>query len=293
MLFNIYPGFSALQPANPIFMEFIPVNAMTLTLFNHPARRFPALLALIVLLASPLPVFAAPESRTYQLDNRSAQDVAAQVRDLYGSDQVRITARGQQMIIRGEPAVLDEIGMLVDTLDVAPVQMRITVRSRSNLDAKSGGGGVTITNNQAGARVERKVTTTRRNQERTLVVQDGQSAHITSGQVRTVPVAIRGGRNPAAVLGQVETRSGFLVSPQALSDSAIELNIVSFEEEPEGDIPGYETEALMTIRRVEPGQWVELGSTRSRQAGTRSGITYQVGGEERANQTFEVRVDLL
>ena len=125
------------------------------------------------------------------------------------------------------------------------------------------------------------------------MVQDGQSAHISSGQVRTVPIAIRGGRNPAAILGQVETRSGFLVSPQAISDDAIELNIVSFEEDPDSGVPGYETEALMTIRRVQPGEWVELGSTRSRQAGSQSGITYQVGGSEQENQTFEVKVELL
>ncbi|MGM0768726.1 MAG: secretin N-terminal domain-containing protein [Pseudomonadota bacterium] len=258
---------------------------------SRPFSPVPTLLFAIILLLSSA-ALAAPQTRSYQLENRAASDVAAQVSELYGRDQIKVTAKGQQMIIRGEQEVLDEIGMLVKTMDVAPAQMRITVRSRSNLNAKSGGGGVTLADGQGEARIERKVTTTRRNQERSLVVQDGQSAHITSGQVRTIPVAIRGGRNPAAVLGQVETRSGFLVSPQAISDNAIELNIVSFEEDPEGDMPGYETEALMTIRRVEPGEWVELGSTRSRQAGTQSGITYQVGGNERENQTFEVRVDL-
>lgn len=292
MLFNIYPGFSALQPVNPIFTDLIPVSAMTSKPVCRQFAPLPALFA-ACLMAWCATLAAAAETRSYQLSNRAASDVAAQVRDLYGADQINITARGQQMIIRGEPDMLDEIGTLVETLDVAPVQMRITVRSRNNLDASSGGGGVTIRNGQAGASVERRVITTRRNQERTLMVQDGQSAHISSGQVRTVPIAIRGGRNPAAILGQVETRSGFLVSPQAISDDAIELNIVSFEEDPDSGVPGYETEALMTIRRVQPGEWVELGSTRSRQAGSQSGITYQVGGSERENQTFEVKVELL
>ncbi|MDX1597184.1 MAG: secretin N-terminal domain-containing protein [Marinobacter sp.] len=257
------------------------------------SRAGSAIIALwMFLFVMPLSALAAPEARTYQLNNRSSEQVAAQVRELYPDGQVAITARGQQMIVRGEPEVLDEIGSLVQTMDVAPVQMRITVRTRSNLDAKSGGGNITISNGQASANVERRVTTTRRNQERTLVVQDGQSAHIHSGQVRTVPIAIRGGRNPAAILGQIETRSGFLVSPQVISDRTIELNIVSFEEDPADDIPGYETEALMTIRRVEPGQWIELGSTRSRQTSNRSGITYQVGGDQRENQTVEVRVEM-
>lgn len=258
------------------------------TLIAWPTTAFLAFLLLFSATA-----VAGPEARTYQMSQRPAEDVAQQIRELYPDGQVSITARGQQMVVRGEPSVLDEIGMLVETIDVAPAQMRITVRSRKNVDSKSGGAGVSGNSNQVNVQAERKVTTTRRNQERTLVVQDGQSAHITSGQVRTVPVAIRGGRNPAAFLDQMETRSGFLVSPQVISNQAIELNIVSFEEDPEGDIPGYETEALMTIRRVEPGEWVELGSTRERRAGNQSGITYQTGGDNRRNQTFEVRVEVL
>lgn len=262
----------------------------------HTVRPIAVLLALpmalLVLLFSAT-IAAATEARTYQMGQRSAEDVALQIRELYPSGQINITARGQQMVVRGEPSVLDEIGILVETMDVAPVQMRITVRSRSNVDSKRGGIGVSGDSNRVNVQAERKVTTTRRNQQRTLVVQDGQSAHITSGQVRTLPVAIRGGRNPAAFLGQVETRSGFLVSPQVISDQAIELNIVSFEEDPDGDLPGYETEALMTIRRVEPGEWVELGSTRQRRVGEQSGITYQTSGNSQQNQTFEVRVDVL
>ncbi len=291
MLFNIYLRFSALQPAIPNLMESFAVTAIQTN--QTVSRNGSAIIALwMFLFVMPLSALAAPEARTYQLNNRSSEQVGAQVRELYPDGQVAITTRGQQMIVRGEPEVLDEIGSLVQTMDVAPVQMRITVRTRSNLDAKSGGGNITISNGQASANVERRVTTTRRNQERTLVVQDGQSAHIHSGQVRTVPIAIRGGRNPAAILGQIETRSGFLVSPQVISDRTIELNIVSFEEDPADDIPGYETEALMTIRRVEPGQWIELGSTRSRQTSNRSGITYQVGGDQRENQTVEVRVEM-
>ena len=261
----------------------------------HIARsttaRLVPLLALLLLLFSGT-IAATPEARTYEMSQRSAKDVARQIRELYPEGQVSITTRGQQMVIRGEPSVLDEIGLLVETMDVPPVQMRITVRSRNNVATKSGGASISGNNHRVNVQAERKVTTTQRHQERTLVVQDGQSAHITSGQVRTVPVAIRGGRNPAAFLSQVETRSGFLVSPQVISDQAIELNIVSFEEDPEGALPGYDTEALMTIRRVKPGEWVELGSTRERRVGDQGGITYQTSGNSQQNQTFEVRVEV-
>ena len=166
------------------------------------------------------------------------------------------------------------------------------MRSRTDSGGKRSGAGISASNGRAELSAERRVTTTGSAQERTIVMQDGQSAHITSGQVRTIPVAIRGGRNPAAFLQQVETRSGFLVSPQVISDQAVELSIVSFEEEP-ANMDGYETEAVVTIRRVEPGQWVSLGSTATHSSQERSGITYQVNSSRSDNRSFEVRVDIL
>ncbi len=257
------------------------------------SRRYPLLLvlaALIGLLSSQ--AVAQSETRAYQLNNRPGEDVAAQIRQLYQSSPVTVTARGTQLVVRGEPELLDEIGMLVETLDVAPVQLRITVRSRTDIGGKRSGGGISASGGQVELSAQRRVTSTGSTQERTLVIQDGQSAHITSGQIRTIPVAVRGGRNPAAFLEQVETRSGFLVSPQVISDQAVELSIVSFEEDP-ASLNGYETEAVVTIWRVEPGQWVSLGSTATSSTRERSGITYQVNSSRSDNRSFEVRVDLL
>ena len=256
-------------------------------------RRYHLLLALALVLGLfSNSALAQAESRAYQLENRPGEDVAVQIRELYQGSPVTVTARGQQLVVRGEPALLDEIGRLVETLDVAPVQLRITVRSRTDSGGKRSGAGISASGGQAEISAERRVTSTGSAQERTLVMQDGQSAHITSGQIRTLPVAVRGGRNPAAFLQQVETRSGFLVSPQVISDQAVELSIVSFEEEP-ANLDGYETEAVVTIRRVEPGQWVSLGSTATRSSQERSGITYQVNSSRSENRSFEVRVDLL
>jgi len=249
----------------------------------------PALL--LLLLANPL--LAAPEARQFQLGQRPASDVAQQIRDLYPGGEVTITSRGQQMVVRGEPPVLDEIGQLVETMDVAPVQMRVTVRSVNNAMGKQGGGGLSITNNRVNVEASRKTTTTRQTSERSLIVQEGQSAQITSGQVRALPIAIRGGRNPAVFLDKVETRSGFIVSPQVISDRAIELNIVSFEEDPDSGMPGYQTEALMTLRRVEPGQWVALGSTRQSHSGVETGIVYKTGETGNSANSWQVRVDLM
>lgn len=249
-----------------------------------------SLLALVFALFSTLAL--AQESRVYQLNNRTSADVANQIKELYQQAPVSVSARGQQLVVRGEPGLLDEIGTLIESIDVPPVQMRISVRYRQDIGGKQSGGGVTISDNRAGANVERRTISTNSSTERQLVVQDGQAAHITSGNVRTIPFAVQGGRNPAAILEQVETRSGFIVTPQAISDQTVELNIVSFEEDP-ASIQGYKTEALMTIRRVEPGQWVTLGGTSTSQSHRQDRITYRVTGNRSENQSVDVKVDIL
>jgi len=256
---------------------------------HHVAVRT---LLILVLSAFASGALAEPETRIYQLNNRTAEDISQQIRALYQQAPVTVTSRGRQLVVRGEPILLDEIGTLVNSMDVPPVQMRISVRYRQDIGGKQSGGGVTVSNNRANVNVERRTISTNSSTERHLVVQDGQSAHITSGNVRSLPFAVQGGRNPAVILEKVETRSGFVVSPQAISDQAIELNIVSFEEDPAA-LPGYETEALMTIRRVEPGQWVSLGGTSTRETRQQDGITYRVTGNRAENQSVEVKVDIL
>jgi len=68
---------------------------------------------------------------------------------------------------------------------------------------------------------------------------------------------------------------------------------VSFEEDPDSGVPGYETQALMTLRRVEPGQWVSLGSVRQSTSGEHTGIVYQTGQNNNSARSWEVRVDLM
>lgn len=247
---------------------------------------------ILTLLTVSSAAWAQSEARVYDLNNRTAEDIALQIRELYQQAPVTVTARGQQLVVRGEPTLLDEIGTLVQSMDVPPVQMRISVRYRQDIGGKQSGGSVTLSNGSAGASVERRTISTNSTRERQLIVQDGQSAHITSGNVRTLPFAVQGGRNPAAILQQVETRSGFVVSPQAISNQAVELSIVSFEEDPAA-LPGYETEALMTIRRVEPGQWVSLGGTRTSMNQEQQGITYRVNGKRSENQSIDVKVEIL
>ena len=254
------------------------------------AHWLASLLALVLMFSA---ISHAMEARTYTLSNRAASDVAEQLRDLYPQDQLALTARGQQLVVRGSPQVLDEVSLLIGTLDIAPHQLRITVRSGGSGDARQDSAGVTLRNTQGQVNVERRVTTTQRQQEQSLVVQDGQSAHIRAGQVRALPVAMRGGRNPALILQQTDISSGFIITPQVISEQTVELQVMAFDNTPEAGVAGYKTEAVMTIRRVPAGQWVELGSVETEQSGSQSGILYRTGDQRQQSQRFEVRVDVL
>lgn len=64
-------------------------------------------MALLFLLFSGT-IAVAPEARTHEMGQRSAEDVARQIRELYLNGQISITARGQQIEVPDEPSVLCE-----------------------------------------------------------------------------------------------------------------------------------------------------------------------------------------
>jgi hypothetical protein len=164
----IPPVFPLATRAPEIFFLFPQDREQTLMV---SPQRFISLLVLVwALFLATGPATARAETRTYELNNRAGEEVARQVEDLYQGSPVTVIARGQQLIVRGQPDLLDEIGTLVETLDMAPVQLRITVRSRTDSGGKRSGAGVSVTNDQVGIGAERRVTTTGQNQERSLVM---------------------------------------------------------------------------------------------------------------------------
>lgn len=248
-------------------------------------------LTLLCALLLSFPLLA--DTQTWTLNNRAAAEVASQLRQLYPNDQAAITAQDQTLIIRGDGAILDEIDQLIDTMDVAPVQFRITVRSHGQDNGVRQGADVTLSDGSVNLSGERRVTSTQRVSERSLIILDGQSAHIHSGQIRAVPVAVQGGFNPAALYQQVRIRSGFIVNPRLISARQVELNVMAFDNTPEENQPGFETQAVMTSRRVAPGSWVELGSSSQSQQGNETGLVYEVGHHRLENQRYEVQIEIL
>lgn len=189
------------------------------------------------------------EVHVFELDNRQAEALIPQLQQLYGGDDVVFSPDGQNLMVRARAEQLAEIDQLLRRLDRAAPQLRITLREGTPAEVQR----------EQGSRV----ISTRRQQSRSVTVESGQVAQIRSGQIRYLPIAVRSGRDPTALLERVEESSGFLVTPTVISEQQVELQITALRDDPIASMPGYETAAVVTLRRVAPGEWVELGSERT------------------------------
>ncbi|MFE8070607.1 secretin N-terminal domain-containing protein [Marinobacteraceae bacterium S3BR75-40.1] len=219
---------------------------------------------------------AAPKVEIFQLHNREASDLLQHLEPLYPDNTVVFSADGQRLMVKAEPQQLEEIRQLVTRLDVAPVQLRISVRQVSGGQKEPPG---------------TQVITTQSHTVRSIVVQSGEAAHIKAGSIRRVPTAVQGGRNPAMLTEEQSLESGILVQPKSLGRQQVELKVVTFENEPAGTT-NQETAALVSILRITPGEWVSLGGSEEENASTASGgRVYDTGSQQ--DRHWEVKVDVV
>lgn len=218
------------------------------------------------------------ENRVFELENRRADEVIPQLRDLYGSE-IQLSAMGQTLVVRAKPARLSEIETLLRQIDRPPRQVRLSLRHRST--AKPDGSD----------RYSAGVYSSGRDSTRSVTVLDQQVAQISSGQIARLPVAERGGWSPAVLLEEVEMTSGFLVQPSVLSDDQVELQITAVRDEPLRGRRDYDTADITTVRRVRSGEWVTLGEEHQRRS-TR-GTSRLFGSQLHDNRLWEVKAEVL
>lgn len=236
-----------------------------------------SLLMAALLVAAPL-ASSAPKSRVFELENRQAQTVVPQLRNLYGND-VQLSPDGQDLMVRAEPAQLSEIESLLERIDQPVRQVRLSLRHRK----------IAASNSNKGTK--NRVFSTQKKTVRSLVVRNKQLARISSGRIARLPVAARGGEDPMVVLEEVDMTSGFLVRPTVLSEEQVELHITALRNEPVQSRPGYQTAGVVTIRRVTPGEWVELGEERRSSRSQDNSRVYAT--QSKSDRYWEVKVEVL
>jgi type II secretory pathway component GspD/PulD (secretin) len=228
-----------------------------------------------------------------ELQHRSANELLPHIQPLLGPRDA-LTGTGYRLIVRTSPGRLNRIREVVAQLDQPIRELRLSVRvsddTRQDERRLDPAGEI-----DSQGRVVRRYTTTRRDSEQWVRVQDGQQAHIREGDI--IPMAgVVALRPDGTVVGGVDYQSldrGFVVTPQLMPDGRVRLHIVQIAEweSPAGG-GRVATRALETVVTVQPGEWVDLGGTVGRSAWDDQRIIGTRRTKDREAGTVFVKVDV-
>jgi len=104
-------------------------------------RYFLRLFLTLWLISLGLAGTASAEMRIFELQHRSAEELAGTVRSLMG-DQAKVAVHGNTLVVRSSPADLDEIARLVASYDQPLNMLRITIEQGRTQDVRGRGAGV-------------------------------------------------------------------------------------------------------------------------------------------------------
>lgn len=266
---------------------------------------------LLILLLFSLPAAAETVFKIFTLQHRFASDLLPVISPMVGADGL---ANGidNQLIIRADPARMQEIEAVVAKLDAARVNRRITVSNSNNLQTQrervvaSGSkkvGKVTIGNdrsaipNSGRVDIENNSSNNRQNSSQFINVLDGERAFIRVGQI--VPFTqewITITRRYIQVdrfTNWRDVTTGFTVRPRAVGDvnsKQIELEITPRIAKLNGG-GNIDFEELSTVIRAPLGSWVDIGGTMQQNDEISRKIFDRQSIANKQNGNIQIKVD--
>lgn len=265
----------------------------------NPMRHILSLFIVLLALTSAL-AYAGDRIEMIPLKNRSAEELIPLVHPLLDPGEA-ISGTGYQLILRADPARLDEIRALIAQLDQAAKQLRISVRraAREEIDRERVQANVAIS--AAGGEVEARgraiVRSTRdKGGERNfyeVTALEGTPAFIQTGEAFPTP-----------------TQSGYIVNGQPVVTQGIEyqqLNSgfyalartngdqVTVDISPQREVLDgrgrIQTTSLVTTVRGRLGEWLELGGTSQQRSTQGGGLLRSTRSRDDTQQTLWMKVE--
>lgn len=236
------------------------------------------------------------ELASYDIQYRNAEAVATQLRQLYPEQNIKITASGQKLLVRADQNIQQEIEQVINNLDVAPVQYRITLSANQGGGADLSGWNLSTRERNSGTQAQVTVTSkhysTRGGSRPSVVVANGESAAIRGGQlvpVRTGSVGLYGAQTD---IDYVDLTRGMIVTPRSHGDNQVALDIVTHDRQ-QGKVENrrIDTQSISTRRIVPLNTWVSLGGMDSSTQSSSGGITYSTRGKQNAQQSYQIMVE--
>lgn len=237
------------------------------------------------------PVAAAGELEIINLRHRSAEDVLPVIRPLLEKDDVA-SGMNYQLILRTSPQNLEQVRKLLESIDVAPRRLKITVRQNADSETvarltgvsgniglsrearvavpdSGGGSGLNVELGQGQDRLKARVSSTRaledeRNTQQ-LQVLEGNRALVRGGQSVPVPQrqVIQGpwGTRVIDSVQYQEIGSGFYVLPRVNGDRVtLEISTQNDALAPDGgDYPVMRVQQASSTLSGRLGEWLEVG----------------------------------
>lgn len=250
---------------------------------GHPAIH--VLLIVLAILLAPGLAFS-DEARVIQLRHRTASDVIPLIRPLLAPDDA-LTGTDYRLIIRTSDRNLKEIERLLEQLDVAQRQLRITVEQGSAGDRETTShsvtgearigdkarvilpgkppenGGLIVKKDGLRYSTVRRTSTTSNANTQTLLTMDGQRAYIRIGQsVPHVKKILALSRRQLVVVQGIEYQdvtTGFDVLPRVRGDRVlVEITPrLSSLRNPATGLADFQE--LSTTVETNLGEWLDLG----------------------------------
>lgn len=257
------------------------------------SRLLVTLSTLAVLLGSGL-VEAQNRIELIEVRNRPASEVASIVRPLLGPEDA-LTTDGNTLILRSDPARIEEIRSVVQQIDRAPRNLLVSVRRATDIEAArieaevraraSSGDAAAVVgearNDGISVSGERRYSTRRASDVQQLRVLEGNRAFIRTGESVPYPKASLGvypwGSGVTGGIDYKDIGTGFLVLPR-INGELVTLEIEQIAERRRGSDGGIARQGSSTIISGRVGEWLAIGGA------TRT-------GESRSAKTYSTRRD--
>lgn len=211
------------------------------------------------------------------LQYRSVEDITEQLKALYPEQQVHIAGRNQQLTIRANGVVINEIKQLVATLDLPLRQFSIRISNDQNVKSS----------NQHSYQ-------TRRADNKSITVLEGHSAYVNSGQKKPVKTRQFINGQWANTIEYIDMTSGVYIKPRLVGNNRVELKIRSQKNEANKlHHREIDTSTIDTVRIIGLGEWVNIGGSYYDDNGNNDGMSYSTKQRNVDKQSVMIIVDLL
>jgi hypothetical protein len=216
---------------------------------------------------------AAQSTEIISLRYASAEALVPALQPFLGADE-RVSAYGNQLVVRAAPDRIVELRRLVSDLDRRPVRLRISVANSGNnafsergtrTDARIGGGPVDIVvgdpTNGNQTRIIRRQTVSANDGIRQITANEGHPVFIHQGQ--SVPITTTTTNAWGQPVQQTQYRdvlSGFYATVRLSGDHATISVSTSDDRVSRSDAKSFEVRRSESVVSARLGEWVTIGT---------------------------------